>query len=268
MRFARATKKAGVENGVGYVKKNFLNGLELPDFSAINPAAQYWLETIANIRIHGETKKQPKELFQDEEKGRLRSLPSIPYDIGTVLSARASNQFRISCDSNRYSVPSEYASQQLTLKTYPNRLCIYHQDKLIATHSRSYDRHKDIENPEHPRELLSQRRKASEQKLLMRFLTLSPKAQDFYQELEDRSFNPPLHVRKIVALSEIYGTELVGLALEDALYFKACGADYVTNLLEQRSRKRPEPSALHLTRRQDLLEIEVPEPDLNIYEKS
>jgi hypothetical protein len=60
----------------------------------------------------------------------------------------------------------------------------------------------------------------------------------------------------------------VALALEDALFFKACGADYVANLIEQRSRKQPEPSALHLTRRQDLLEIEVPEPDLNIYEKS
>jgi len=264
----KGNEKGRVENGVGYVKKNFLNGLELPGFSAINPAAQHWMETIANIRIHGETKKQPKELFFNEEKGRLGSLPTIPYDIGTAFPTRASNQFRVACDSNRYSVPSEYASQQLILKTYPDRICIYHQNKLIATHSRNYDRHQDIEDPEHPRKLLTHRRKAREQKLLMRFLTLSPKAQDFYKELEDHKFNPPLHVRKIIALSEIYGTEPVALALEDALFFKACGADYVANLIEQRSRKQPEPSALHLTRRQDLLEIEVPEPDLNIYEKS
>ena len=29
-----ALAKGRVESGVGYVKKNFLNGLEIPDFSA------------------------------------------------------------------------------------------------------------------------------------------------------------------------------------------------------------------------------------------
>lgn len=33
-------EKGRVESGVGYVKKNFLNGLEFTDFSAVNPAAQ------------------------------------------------------------------------------------------------------------------------------------------------------------------------------------------------------------------------------------
>ena len=261
----KGNEKGRVENGVGYVKKNFLNGLETTDFSAINPAAHYWMESIANIRIHGETKKQPRELFQ-EERPVLWSLPDIPNDIGTVHTVRASNRFRIYFEANRYSVPSEYASQRLTLKAYPDRLCIYHQNKLIASHSRCYDRHRDIEDPDHPRELLTQRRKARDQKMLMRFLTLSPKAQEFYLELENRRFNPTLHVRKIVALSEIHPKEMVARALEDALFFKACSSEYVANLLEQRSRQLPEPSALHLTRRQDLLEIEIPEPNLKIYE--
>jgi transposase len=262
----KGNEKGRVENGVGYVKKNFLNGLELPDFKAINPAAHYWLESIANIRIHGETKKQPNELFSQEERSVLGGLPEIPHDIGTVHTARATKQFRVSLETNRYSVPSEYASQRLILKAYPDRLCIYHQNNLVASHSRCYDRHQDIEDPDHPRELLAQRHKAREQKLLMRFLTLSPKAQEFYLELEQRRFNATLHVRKIVALSEIYDTKEVTRALEDALVYKACSSEYVANLLEQRSRKLPEPSALHLTRRQDLLEIEMPEPNLKIYD--
>ena len=43
----KGNEKGRVENGVGYVKKNFLNGLDPPDFSAVNPAAQHWLEAIA-----------------------------------------------------------------------------------------------------------------------------------------------------------------------------------------------------------------------------
>ena len=38
------------------------------------------------------------------------------------------------------------------------------------------------------------------------------------------------------------------------------------NLLESRQRLLPEPGALHLTRRQDLLDLEMPEPDLSAYE--
>jgi hypothetical protein len=36
--------------------------------------------------------------------------------------------------------------------------------------------------------------------------------------------------------------------------------------LESRQRLLPEPGALHLTRRQDLLDLEMPEPDLSAYE--
>jgi len=51
----QANQKGRVENGVGYVKKNFLAGLEIPSFSAINPGAEQWLTQTANVRIHGET---------------------------------------------------------------------------------------------------------------------------------------------------------------------------------------------------------------------
>ena len=70
---AAGHEKGRVESGVGYVKKNFLNGLELADFSAINPAARVWLDTIANVRVHGETHRRPVELFE-EERAKLRPL--------------------------------------------------------------------------------------------------------------------------------------------------------------------------------------------------
>lgn len=165
----KGNEKGRVESGVGYVKKNFLNGLEILDFSALNPALRVWLDTIANVRIHGETHKPPVELFRDEQP-QLQPLPAIAYDIGTVQSVRATNRFRVKLDTNRYSVPAEYASTRLTLKAYPERLCIYHHEKLIARHPRRYDRHQDFEDPDHPRELLRQRHNAREQKLLARFL--------------------------------------------------------------------------------------------------
>jgi transposase len=261
----QAHEKGRVENAVGYVKKNFLAGLELTDFPPVNPAVRQWLDTVANVRVHGSTRRRPVDLFS-AEKLRLRALPSRPYDVGVIRPGRASSQFRVTVDANTYSVPAEYAGAALTVKLYPDVLCFYHQDKLIARHVRCYDRHQDFEDPDHPRALLAQRRKARDQKLFQRLLALTPKAESFYLGLQERRFNVLHHVRKIVALSEIYGTEKTARAIEDALEFGAFSCEYIANLLEQRQRLLPEPGALHLTRRADLLELELPEPDLGLYD--
>jgi len=263
---AKGNEKGRVENAVGYIKKNFLNGVDFLDFSAVNPAAEVWLSTIANVRIHGETHQRPVDLFKDE-RPHLRPLNPMPYDLGTIKSQRASNQFRVTLDSNRYSVPAEFACQRVTLKAYPDRVCIYHQDKLIARHVRSYDRRKDIEDPDHPRALLAQRRNAREQRLLMQFLSLSRHAQDYVEGIEQRRANPRHHLRKIVALSEIYGVDAIDRAIQDGIAFAAYSCEYIANILEMRARATPEPAALHLTRRQDLLDIEIAAPDLALYER-
>ena len=72
--------------------------------------------------------------------------------------------------------------------------------------------------------------------------------------------NPLHHIRQIVALSEIYGDQPVQRAMQDAFAFQAFSCEYIANLLEQRARVLPEAAALHLTRRQDLLEITVEKP--------
>jgi transposase len=261
----KGNEKGRVENGVGYVKKNFLAGLDIADFSMLAPAAKHWLDTVASVRVHGETRKPPIELWQSE-KPHLSPLPTHPFDIATVTQVRASRQFRITLDTNHYSVPAHLAGQALTLKTYPDRLCLYYQNNLVARHTRSYDRHRDFEDPDHPKPLLEQRKKARDHQVFKRFLALSSQAERYYQELEQRRLNPPHHVRKIVALSDVYGQEAVARALNDAIEYQAFASDYIANLLEQRARFTPEASPLHLTRREDLLDIHLQPPDLSLYQ--
>jgi transposase len=261
----KGNEKGRVENGVGYVKKSFLNGLDIADFAAIHPAARLWLDGIANVRIHGVTKKRPVDMFP-EDKACLLPLPKHPYDIGTVSSVRASNQFRVRLDTNTYSVPARYAGARLTMKTYPDRICLYSGEDLIVRHPRSYERHKDFEHPDHPKELIAQRRNARDQVLFSRFFALHHRAHEYYGHLNDKRFNAKHHVQKIVALAEIYGNEAVHRAITDGFEFKAFSSEYIANILEARARLLPDPGALHLTRGQDLLELEIADPDLSIYD--
>jgi len=261
----KANEKGRVENGVGYIKKNFLSGLPITSFEPMNPAVLQWLRTVANVRLHGETRRKPIELFE-EEKARLKALPALGYDAAALRPIGVSSRCRIIFDGNRYSVPHLYASQKLTLKIYPERLCLYHNETLVATHPRSYDRRQDIRNPDHTKELLAQRLKARQQTLLLAFLNLTPQAQIYCRKLEEKRLNAPHHIQKILALSEIYGVDQVARALADAITFEAYGCEYIANILEQRQRIPTTPGALHLTRRQDLLDLEIPPADLSPYD--
>jgi transposase len=262
-----AHEKGRVENGVGYVKKNFLNGLTLSgSLAGINAAAHRWLDEVANVRLHGETRRRPLDLFA-REKPSLRPLPAALYDVGRPRVVHATRRFRVHVDGNRYSVPSEYAGIRLNLLAYPERLLLYHERKLIAEHVRRYERGVDVENPDHLRALLAQRPRAQEQKILQRFLQLTPLAEEYYRQLEARRVNARLHVRKIVALCDIHGVEAVSRALTDTHELQAYSSDYIANLLEQRRRFQPETGALHLTRRQDLLELDLPEASLDLYDE-
>ena len=260
----KANEKGIVENAVGYVKHNFLAGRPITQFDSLNPALSLWLDQVANVRLHGRTRRRPVDLFV-AEKPMLKPLPPHGYDGATIASASVDRQFRVRVDANRYSVPAAYAWRTLLLKLYPERLCLYDGEKLVAEHLRSYDRNQDFEHPEHARPVLERKRRADEQHLLARFLALSPQAERYYRQLAERKLSWRLHLRKIVALVDVYGAENVARALADALVYHAFSSDYIANILEQRERRLPEPGPLHLARKQDLLDLELPDPDLSVY---
>ena len=265
--FANLTKRGVWKIFVGYVKKNFLPGLDLPSgLMAMNSASRQWLVSIANVRIHKETRKPPTELFAIE-KPALRPLPEVAADTSVTRLVRVTNRCRIVVDTNRYSVPFRYASQRLTLKAFSERLCLYHAHDLVATHPRSYERHRDFENPDHVRELLNQRRRARDAKWLLTFYSLSPQAEHYHQQLCARSLNERVHINKIVALADIYGADKVARAIDDAIASEAFASQYIENILQQRERLVPQPGPLHLTRRSDLLDIELSPADLSLYDK-
>ena len=198
------------------------------------------------MRVHSATHARPIDRFE-QERSKLRPLNPAGFDLARVAAMRASRQFRVAFETNHYSVPARYAGEQLTLKAYPDRVCLYHRDQLVARHQRSFDRHQDIEDPDHARQLLAQRKSAREQRLLTQFLALSPRACAYYEGLEAKRANPRVHARKILALAELHGTDAVARALDDGLELGAFSAEYIAHMLAARRRIGTEPAALQLT---------------------
>ena len=261
----KGNEKGIVENAVGYVKHNFLAGRPIAQFATLNPAVRIWMEQTADVRIHGRTHLRPIDMFV-AEKPALGALSPHPYDCALISSVNANTQFRVRVDANRYSVPAAYAGCKMVLKLYSERICLYDGDKLAAEHVRSYERNRDIEDPDHAKALIEHKRRASEQQIFNRFLALGPQAEIYYRKLVERKLSWRQHLRKIMALAEVYGPDKVSRAMDDAIEYHAFSSDYIANILEQRERRLPDPGPLNLIRKQDHLEFDLPAPDLSIYD--
>jgi transposase len=258
-------EKGRVENGVGYVKKNFLRGRDFKDFHHIAPCARQWLDLTANERTHRVTGQKPSVLLQ-KEKPHLQALPVNPPSTATLLRRRATSTFRLCVDGNRYSVPAEYANGYLDIHLGAEEILVFHNGDQVARHRRDYGRHGDFEHPDHPRALLAGRKKARAHKQLQSFLQLGEHAEAFYHGLKQRRLNAPAHIRKILGLEGVYTRRQITEAISDAHDIGAHSCEYVINLLGQRGRPIEVPGALHLTRPGDQLEIETPRADLSVYD--
>lgn len=258
-------EKGRVENGVGYVKKNFLAGRDFKDFYHIASAASRWLEFTANERIHRVTGEKPRVLWE-KERLQLQELPVNAPSAAMRLRLRATSTFRLCIEANRYSVPAQYAGHYLDVDLSSERIEVFHEGELVAKHRRDYGRGGDFEHPDHPKALLASRRNARTQKQLQSFLQLGEHAELFYAKLQERRLNAAVHVRAILGLEGSYTRRQIAEAISDAHTLSGYSSEYIINLLGQRERPSQEPGPLHLTRPGDQLDIETPTADLSIYD--
>ena len=131
----RAQTKGKVENGVGYVRKNFWPGLVYTDLPDLNRQALGWLDTVANQRVHGTTGVMPFSRLAAEQLAPWPSCP--PYDTSVIVGRRSSRDCLVSYDGNFYSVPAAYAQQDLVVKATEagEVLILTAQGREIARHA-------------------------------------------------------------------------------------------------------------------------------------
>lgn len=260
-------EKGRVESGVGYLKTGFFAGREPSSLPALQAALRDWLVNEANRRIHGATGRRPADDFEAGERKHLKPLPVSPADCGVEQQAMADSRFRVTVDTNRYSVPAAFAARRVILRKYHDRIVLLTpgEHRLLADHPRCYGRRQDRLIPEHERDLILATRHVRDKRLLETFLALGSVAERYLEGLQERRPNWRSHLRRINALAAIHGRDETARGLADAIEHGAFAADYVLSVLTFRARRSPEPGPLHVTRRQDLLDLTLPEPDLDVY---
>ena len=117
-------QKGKVENGVGYVKKNFLAGRTFTSLADLRSQLRDWMINTANVRTHGTTKLVPKEVFTSEEQPYLQPLPENTFTIVIPVFRKVKLNCHINDHSNYYSVTAHYVGVMLEVRPKVDLLSI------------------------------------------------------------------------------------------------------------------------------------------------
>jgi hypothetical protein len=125
--------KGKVERCVDYAKDNFLNGRSFVDFYDLNNQGLHWLNTIANVRIHGTTHKRPIDLLPLENLIPLLSCPV--YQLSMRSTRRVDSESFVRFHRSRYSVPPENVGKTVLVAQSGQKIRICSNDLVIAEHA-------------------------------------------------------------------------------------------------------------------------------------
>lgn len=127
--------KGKIERGVGYVKSNALKGKEFASLAAQNQYLRHWEETVADTRIHGTTRRQVRQFFEEMERPALGALPVERFALFQEAQRSVHRDAHVEVDKAYYSVPPEYVRSRVWVRWDDRLVRVYNlQFQQIALH--------------------------------------------------------------------------------------------------------------------------------------
>jgi len=81
-------------------------------------------------------------VFEEVEKGNLKSLPCCGFDFGKWQKAKVHNDYHIQVENHYYSVPYRYIGKTVDVRISGDTVEIYFEGERISLHKRSYQKGK------------------------------------------------------------------------------------------------------------------------------
>ncbi|MCP4753887.1 MAG: transposase, partial [Proteobacteria bacterium] len=128
-------EKGKVENGIKYLRGNFMPLRDFGDLTDIQTRVLDWLDRVANIRIHQTNGERPKERFKS---AGLKPLPPQVSEPMETSSPLVHKDFAVKFDGNSYTAPPWTIGKKLALKADQQMIWIHHKEKRICSHSRCW----------------------------------------------------------------------------------------------------------------------------------
>lgn len=262
---ARGNEKGRVESLVKFVRGQFWSGRKFKDFDDICVQAILWRDQYANQREHRVTRRVIRIYFENEEKKHLRPVNSYAYETDDIITKPVSPSWRISYESNLYSVPWTLANQSVSARISANTVKMFYNDKLVASHVRSYLKNQDIWLPAHQAGLLERKPGAKNNDWqLSSIKSLGKSICDYVDLLRHGQRSMKQEVSRLLVLATVYGSENLNNACAELLTQGIMGVDNLERYLKVQDIK-PVSEKLIEFENQKLNKV-IPKTSLNVYD--
>lgn len=135
-RVRRPKDKARVENQVPFVRESCFDGETFLSLVDAREHAERWCRDVAGARVHGTTRRVPREAFETDERPHMHAAPTAPFDVPMWTTAKVQPDQHIQVAHALYSVPLRHVGVSVRVRADQTTVRIYVGTEPIKTHPR------------------------------------------------------------------------------------------------------------------------------------
>lgn len=244
----KPNEKGRVERAIRFFKDRFFPARTIASIAEGNAQLLDFITTVAHARPHPRMAERTVAEVFAEERPRLLPLPDPLPSTDLVTPLPVDSSAFITLETNRYSVPSRYAGQTLTLVADDTTLRLLDGDKEVAAHPRCWGKQQSLERPAHRAELLAHKRAARELKSRDRLRAEVPGAEVLLARWLEAGRNVGSLAAQALHLLDAYGAAVLQEAVAEMILRGTHDPGALAILCEQRRRGTSAPTlAVHFS---------------------
>jgi transposase len=228
----RGNEKGRVERVIRDLR-SFVETNDFTDIMDLNRKGGAWRKE-RNGRVHRATGTAPLEALSEEP---LLPLPALPYKPYRLVPASVSSTAFFSFETNRYSVPADYAGHPATILAYPDHLEVLVNNRKVAHHPRSFARNQKIEHPSHRETLLDRTPNSKYERILRLVSGMGKEVATFITRAEVEGEDPYAIAYGLFKLLRVCSKEMLLSAAREANSLHIVKLSYIESLLRPRARE-------------------------------
>jgi transposase len=133
----RAPKDKGrVENQIAFVRESWWSGETFTSLGDARRSAEQWARDIAGTRVHGTTRRVPRDAFEMDERPFMLAAPTAPFDVPLWTDAKVHPDHHVQVLRSLYSVPTRFLGRTVRVRADRTTVRLYVGTELVKVHAR------------------------------------------------------------------------------------------------------------------------------------
>jgi len=216
----RPNEKGRVERAIRDVREGFFAARTFTSLDDLNEQARAWCIEISRERRVPDAKDRTVADAFLEERSKMLELPGDEFPVEERVDVRVGKTPYVRFDKNDYSVPHTHVQCRLMVIAAEDRVRVVDPARMaevLADDPRTYDRDQRVEQTEHLRALVEEKRRAQQSRGFDRLFSAVPSSRPMMERLAERGANLGAVTSGLLQILDRVGAEWLERAVAEVV---------------------------------------------------